>query len=195
MSEMADLIKNLSVEDIKKMLLLKEREDKISLKEKELKREKEELKELKKEEEKKLRRKRKSQLKEEEKREYFSNKEKPEINFKKNYLLHKLFNKNTLMDYLNGRDICKEKELIDFLYEHSFTKFKKDYYVYNEEWKKMNLNEIVDICISNIERLYMSVNLYDIMGMDRMIRNQQYIVDLSSNAYKRKFKEFLKDFI
>lgn len=191
---MADLIKNLSVEDIKKMLLLKEREDKISLKEKELKREKEELKELKKEEAKKLRRKRKSQLKEEEKREYFFNKEKPEINFEKNYQLYKLFNKNTLIGYINGRDISKEKEIIEFLYENSITKYGKDFYAYNKEWKKININEIVDICISNLTKLYMSVNLYDTMGMDKMIRNQEYIVDLSSKLYKRKFKDFLIDF-
>jgi len=195
MTDMAEMIKNLTIEDIQKMLLLKKKEDSINEREQQLKKEKEELKELKKEEAKKLRKKRKEKLKQEEKNDFFKNKIKPEINFKKNAQLHKLFNKNTKIDYLNGRDICKEKEIFEFLYENSITKYGKDYYVYNEKWEKMNLNEIVDICISNFQRIYMSVNLYDIMGRDKMIRNQQYICDLDTKAYKGKFKGFLKDFI
>ena len=191
---MAEMIKNLTIEDIQKMLLLKKKEDNINEREKQLKKEKEELKELKKEEAKKLRKKRKEKLKEEEKNEFFNNKIKPEINFEKNSCLHNSFDDNTLIEYLSGRDISKEKVLTEYLYENSITKYKKDYYVYNEKWKKMNLNEIVDICISNLQSLYMSVNLYDTMGMDKMIRNQQYIVDLNTKAYKRKFKEYLKDF-
>ena len=193
MADKQNLLNGLTIEDIQNLLKMKleqeEKKKELSLEE-QIEKMEEEMKVKKMI----LKTKQKQILKTKQKNMYFETLDKPEINFKKK-LLHNLFDKKLLIQYLNSRDIEKEKELIRSLYEHSFTKFKKDYYVYNEEWKKMNINEIVDICITNIQRVYMSVNLYEIMGMDKMIRNQQYIVDLGEKPYKRKIKEFLKDTI
>ncbi len=194
MTDKQNLLNGLTIEDIQNLLKMKQEQEE---KKKELSIEEqiEKMEEEMKVKKMLLKTKQKENMKNKQKEIYFETLDKPEINFKKNTQLHKLFDKNTKIDYLNGRDICKEKEIFEFLYENSITKFKKDYYVYDEKWKKMNINEIVDICITNFQRIYMSVNLYDIMGMDKMIRNQQYICDLDTKPYKRKFKGFLKDFI
>ncbi len=192
MTDKQDILNSLTLDDIKNLLKMKQQEKKKELS---LEEEIEKMEEQVKVKRMMLKTKRKKVIKHKQKELFFDTLDKPEINFKKNHLLHKKFDRKTLVGYLNCKSINKEKQLINSLYENNFTKFNKHYYVFNEEWIKMNINEIVDTCISNIQRLYMSVNLYDIMGMDNMIRNQEYICDLTDKPYKKKIKEFLKDLI
>jgi len=183
MTDKQDILNSLTLDDIKNLLKMKQEEKRKELS---LEEEIENMEEQVKVKRMILKTKQKKAIKYKQKELFFETLDKPGINFRKNHLLHKKFDRKTLVRYLNCKSINKEKQLINSLYENNFTKFNKHYYVFNEEWIKMNINEIVDTCISNIQRLYMSVNLYDIMGMDNMIRNQEYICDLTDKPYKKK---------
>jgi len=188
-----ELLNNLSQEDILKLLEMKKKANDVEKSKDDLEMDKideniEQMKMKKKE----ILKKKKEKFNEKEKIKFFEELEKPKNEFKKDLSLKNKFNTNDIHEKLKEKSIDNEKEFYEMLYENAVIKYGKNYYIYNDGWKIMDIEDIVRTFIKNIQLLYISSNTWQNSGM-KIHKYQQYIYEMEKKPYIADFKRWLKN--
>lgn len=112
----------------------------------------------------------------------------------KKELLNKMFSDYDKMRCLNVNSIDFDEYFFS-IYQGSIKYEKRQWFIWGENgWEKSSVKDIADILISNIQKIYFSVNTFEnISKMEKFESNQKYIYDMEKKKYKDKLTVLLKN--